>query len=238
MAQEVKLDAAGAVAEVVLESAEANALDRQGIQDLQGALLDLRQSDTLRAIILTGANGTFCGGRIRDRSLITAEEIETDLAPIIELNRVFDSYPVPVIAAVEGQALGFGFGLAMLSDFAIAGQSAKFALTELAHGIPPLIVLAYLFNLVPYKVAFNMALTGEELSAGDAAHLGLLTEVVADGGSLARAHEVAALVVGTDPTAISLLREYSRKNAALIDDHAATTGAGRIAALLAANTPH
>jgi len=238
MAHEVDLDGEGAVAEIVLRGPQGNSLDREGIEQLRASLLELRGSEALRAVIVAGADGGFCAGRLRDRSLTTKDEIATDLAPILALNRVFDSYPVPVIAAVEGQAYGFGFGLAMLSDVAIAGEGARFALTELAHGIPPLIVFSYLFRLVPYKVAFDLSLTGRELDTEEARRLGLLTEIVPDGGALGRARELAALVVQTDPTAIALLKEYSRKNAALVDEDAAVSGADRIAALLAASTPH
>jgi enoyl-CoA hydratase/carnithine racemase len=223
----------GQVAEIVLRAAGENALDRSAIEELHHLLEDVASNVAARVVIVSGADGNFCAGRVRDTSLLTAEEISTDLAPILELNRLLDSYPLPIIAAVEGVAFGFGFGLAALCDVAVVAEDATFALTELAHGIPPLIVLSYLFRYLPYKVAFDLALTGRHVGATGAQHLGLATEIRPVGECLARAREIAAHVATLDPRAVLLLRSFSRQNAVVLNDDAAREGALRIAALLA-----
>jgi len=230
---DLHLDELGHVAEIVLDAPRENSLDRAAILGLHELLEDLSRRESLRAVILTGANGNFCGGRIRDLALVTKEEIATDLAPILAMNSLIESYPVPLIAAVEGVAYGFGFGLATLCDIAVAGEGARFALTELAHGIPPLIVMSYLFRFLPYKVAFDLALTGREVGSEEAAARGLLTEVCPSGQSLVRARARAEHVAGLDAEAIGLLRSFARANAALVDGSAASGGADRIASLLA-----
>src|SRR6202012_4032040 len=119
---------------------------------------------------------------------------------------------------------------------AIVAEDATFALTELAHGIPPLIVLSYLFRLLPYKVAFDLALTGRHVGAIGAQHLGLATEIRPAGACLARAREIATHIATLDPRAVLLLRTFSRQNAALLNEAAASEGAARIAVLLASQT--
>ena len=171
-----------------------------------------------------------------DMSLVTKNEITTDLEPILAMNARLESYPLPLIAAVEGVAFGFGFGLATLCDVTVVGEGATFALTELAHGIPPLIVLSYFFRFVPYKVGLDLALTGRELDAEAALGLGLATSVCATGSALAAARKTADHIAATDPEAVRLLRRFARDQAALANPVAATYGADQIATLLASRT--
>jgi enoyl-CoA hydratase/carnithine racemase len=233
VAHELQLADDGRVAEIVLRAPRENSLDRAAIEELQQMLEGIASSARVRAVIISGADGNFCSGRVRDPVLLTEEEIATDLRPILQLNHLLDTFPIPVIAAVEGVAFGFGFGLAALCDVAIVAEDATFALTELAHGIPPLIVLSYLFRFLPYKVAFDLALTGRHVGAIGAQHLGLATEIRPAGVCLARAREIAEHIASLDARAVLLLRTFSRQNAALLNETAAGEGAGRIAALLA-----
>lgn len=220
------------VAEIVITAPSRNALNRAGIDELHDMLDDLATNDEIRAVILSGAGENFCAGRLRNMELRTKAEIATDLTPILSMNELIDSYPVPLIAAVEGAALGFGFGLATLCDVTIAADDATFALTELAHGIPPLIVLSYFFKFVPYKVGFDLALTGRELSAEQAREFGLVTRICAKGAALATARELASAVAAVSPEAVRLLRRFARDAAAMVDSSTAAHGADLIAGLL------
>jgi enoyl-CoA hydratase/carnithine racemase len=201
--------------------------------ELHALLDEVLKHDQVRTVIISGADGNFCAGRIRNMSLVTKGEIATDLEPILAMNARLESYPLPIIAAVEGVALGFGFGLATLCDVTVVGEGATFALTELAHGLPPLIVLSYFFKFVPYKIGLDLALTGRELDAKEALRLGLATSVCANGGALAAAHELADQIAAVDGDAVRLLRRFARDQAGLADPTAAAYGADRIAALLA-----
>jgi enoyl-CoA hydratase/carnithine racemase len=220
------------VAEIVITAPSRNALNRAGIDELYDMLDDLATNDEIRAVILSGAGENFCAGRLRNMELRTKAEIATDLTPILSMNELIDSYPVPLIAAVEGAALGFGFGLATLCDVTIAADDATFALTELAHGIPPLIVLSYFFKFLPYKVGFDLALTGRELGAEQAREFGLVTTTCAKGATLATARELASTVAGVSPEAVRLLRRFARDTAGIVDSSTAAHGADLIADLL------
>jgi enoyl-CoA hydratase/carnithine racemase len=233
MPHQLSFDASATIAEILMSAPSRNSLDRAGIMELQALLDEVLEHDQVRAVIISGADGQFCGGRIRDMSLVTKAEIATDLEPILAMNARLESYPLPIIAAVEGVALGFGFGLATLCDITVVGDGSTFALTELAHGLPPLIVLSYLFRFVPYKVGLDLALSGRELDAEEALRLGLATSVCPTGAALNTARGIAGHIASTNGDAIRLLRRFARDQAALADPAAAANGADEIAALLA-----
>lgn len=233
MPHELKIDDEGHVAEITISAPQRNALDKAGIDALHAMLAELGASAEIRAVVLSGADGNFCAGRVRNMELKTPAEISTDLTPILAMNELLEAFPVPIIAAVEGVALGFGFGLATLCDVTVAADDATFALTELAHGIPPLIVLSYFFRFLPYKVGLDLALSGRELDAAEAKRLGLVTATCAPGTARDEAVAIAGRIAGLDPEAIRLLRGFARNQAAILDVAAARSGAERIAALLA-----
>ena len=233
MPHELQIDDHGHVAQITISAPPKNALDRAAIEELHEMLADLGQRSSTRAVILSGAGGNFCAGRIRNTALKSPTEIATDLAPILAMNELLDAFPVPIVAAVEGVALGFGFGLATLCDVTVAAKDATFALTELAHGIPPLIVLSYFFRFLPYKVGLDLALSGRELGADEAHRLGLVTTTCPAGSALDEAVAIARRIAEIDPEAIRLLRSFARAQAAILDAPAAKVGAERIAALLA-----
>jgi enoyl-CoA hydratase/carnithine racemase len=233
MPHQLSFTASATVAEILISAPARNALDRAGIVELQALFDEVLEHDEVRAVIVSGADGDFCAGRIRDMSLVTKEAIATDLEPILAMNARLESYPLPIIAAVEGVAFGFGFGLATLCDVTVVGDGATFALTELAHGLPPLIVLSYFFRFVPYKVGLDLALTGREVDAKEALRLGLATSVCSNGGALGAARAVAGHIASIDGDAIRLLRRFARDQAELADPAAAANGADQIAALLA-----
>jgi len=233
MSHQLSYNPAATVAEILISAPGRNALDRAGILELQALLDEVLEHDRVRTVVISGAGGDFCAGRIRNMSLVTKDEIATDLEPILAMNARLESYPLPVIAAVEGVAFGFGFGLATLCDITVVAEGSTFALTELAHGLPPLIVLSYFFKFVPYKVGLDLALTGRELYAKEALRLGLATSISPNGGALAAARELADQIATVDGDAIRLLRRFARDQAGLVDPTAAAHGADQIAALLA-----
>jgi enoyl-CoA hydratase len=233
MSHELSFSDDGRVAEIVITSPARNALDRAGIEELHRLLSNIAERDEVRVVILSGAEDNFCAGRIRNMELRSKDEIATDLTPILSMNELLDGFPLPLIAAVEGVALGFGFGLATLCDVTVAADDATFALTELAHGIPPLIVLSYFFQFIPYKVGLDLALTGRELRAADAHQLGLVTTTCPPGAALSTARELAIGIAAVNPEAIRLLRRFARDRARILDSAAATHGADLIAGLLA-----
>jgi enoyl-CoA hydratase len=109
----------------------------------------------------------------------------------------------PVVSAVEGICFGAGMELAGATDIRIAGESARFALPEVRHGvIASGGSLARLARQIPYGPAMQILLTGTEVSAARMAELGFVNEVVADGQATARALAVARAIADNAPAAV------------------------------------
>ena len=194
-------------------------LDTPALLAMAGALRELGGVATLRALVIRGNDGMFCRGRVGAKGLTRASDVAEDLGVILKVNAALDALTVPVIAAVEGEAFGFGFGLAAQSDYAIAGADAVLALPEMSHGLPPLVVLSYLFRFVPYKRAFQLAVTSQAIGPAEALAAGVLTEIVPSGAAVARAIEFARSLTRFDAKSLALLRKFSREAAAAHSTH-------------------
>ncbi|MSP89879.1 MAG: enoyl-CoA hydratase, partial [Alphaproteobacteria bacterium] len=138
-----------------------------------------------------------------------------DLTPVDTYVRGTDHYwktiaacPKPIIAAINGYALGGGCELAMLCDIIVAGTGARFGLPEVKLGILP---GAGGTQRLPRAVgkfkAMRMVLTGDLFSAADAAAMGLVSEVVADDQVVAKALEIARTIAGLSPLAVRQIKE-------------------------------
>lgn len=193
----------------------------------------LRADTAARVLVLAGPGAHFCGGRIGAAGLTSPAAIAEDLGAILAVNAAMAALSVPVIAAIEGRAHAFGFGLAAQSDYAIAGADAELCLPEMSHGLPPLVVLSYLFRFTNYKRAFELASTSKPMSATDALAAGLLTEAVATGTALTRALAVAANMASADQTAMTMLRRFARQAAAVHDPFLGELAVGQMSGLLA-----
>jgi enoyl-CoA hydratase len=109
----------------------------------------------------------------------------------------------PLIAAVEGPAIAGGTEILQATDIRIAGESARFGVSEVRWGIYPLGgSVVRLRRQVPYTVAADLLLTGRQLKAHEAQRIGLIGEVVPDGTALDRAREVASTIAANGPVAV------------------------------------
>jgi enoyl-CoA hydratase len=166
---------AGRVATVtVANPAKLNILDPEGIRSLERILQGLAMDDALRVVILRGAgNRAFIGGA--DISAMATLDRETARVFITELHRGCDAIrrlPVPVIARIEGYALGAGLEIAASCDLRIAAETAKFGMPEVKIGIPSVIEAALLPRLVGWGRARWLLYTGEVIDAGTAEQWG------------------------------------------------------------------
>jgi enoyl-CoA hydratase/carnithine racemase len=215
MAIEIEAKGKG-VSVVTLAGHDAgNFLYTQDLLDLAAVLTSAASDKELRALVITGRNNTFCGGRVGAKGLTRASEVAEDLGAILKVNNAMNALSVPVIIAAEGEAFGFGFGMTAQSDYAIAAENTVFSLPEMSHGLPPLIVFTYLFRFVPYKRAFELAVTSRNISAKEAMDAGILTELVPPGTALERALEFADMMAAFNPKAMGLLRKFGREVADL-----------------------
>jgi len=209
----------GAVLTITINRpAQRNAVNREVAVQLVSAL-DLLDSDpSLSVGVLTGTGGTFSAGM----DLKAFAKGQTPILP----GRGFGGLTQaevrkPLIAAVEGWALGGGFEMVLACDLIIAAQDAKFGLPEVKRG---LIAgeggVIRLPQRIPYHVALTVLLTGEPITAVDALQYGLVSELTAPGTALQGAQELAQRVAVNAPLALAKVKQVLRDTQGLNDSEA------------------
>ncbi|WP_333900075.1 enoyl-CoA hydratase [Agrobacterium pusense] len=196
------------VATVRINRPEArNALSMAIRRDLADMFNRLSVDAAVRAIILTGGETCFVAGA-DIREFAGAGPVEMYLRHTEVLWDAIGRCPKPVIAAVNGFALGGGCELAMHCDIIVAGESAKFAQPEIKLGLMPGAGgTQRLVRAVGKFQAMRIALTGCTFRASEALAMGLASEVVPDDRTIARAQELAAEIAALPPIAVAQIKE-------------------------------
>lgn len=197
----VRTERDGPVLVVTLDRpAVRNAVDRRTAVELERAVDDAEADPTVRAIVLTGAGGTFCAGM----DLAGAHRGEV---PVTDrrgpLGLTAEPPTKPTIAAVEGAALAGGFELVLCADLVVAAEDATFGLPEAKRGL--LAAAGGLWRVgtrLPRPVALELALVGDALPARRLAELGLVNEVTSPGQALTRALGLAHRIAANAPLSV------------------------------------
>jgi methylglutaconyl-CoA hydratase len=134
---------------------------------------------------LRTAGDAFCLGR--ERSAVGAAALHAETAALIRLNRAIAASDLITVAEVQGDAAGYGVGLAAICDISVAAPSARFWFPEVEIGLAPSIVLAWLAPTIGRKQALLLTATAKPIDARRAAELDLITEVASSDGELAAA---------------------------------------------------
>lgn len=169
-----------------------NALSQEMLQSLQRIVNHAQtRSGELRALVLRGAGGIFCaGGDIKDFRNVFQDgtvgpgDIASGNRRYGTLLTSLDQLPMPVVAAVEKAAMGGGVGLACVADITIATADTTFSLTETTLGLPPAQIAGFVVDRIGAHHARRLMLTAAKVDAAEAARIGLVDEVVADGAAL------------------------------------------------------
>lgn len=168
-----------------------NALAPELVGELTRTLDLAAQDHGVRALVLRGAGGMFCaGGNIGGfREVLQAESDGAD--PIATRNRQFGHFmlqlttlPVPVLAVVEGAAMGGGFGLACAADIVLASTDARFALSETTLGVIAAQIAPFVVARLGGAATRRLGLSGERVSGARATALGLVDELAEDSAAL------------------------------------------------------
>ncbi len=207
----------GRVATIAVDNpAKLNILDPAGIAALERVFGELAADDTLRVAILRGVGDRAFIGGADIRAMATLEP-ETARAFISALHRACAAIrhlPVPVIARIEGYALGAGLEIAASCDLRVAADTARFGMPEVKVGIPSVIEAALLPRLVGWGRARWMLYTGEMIDATTAEHWGMVERVVTASGLDAAVESCVAAILTAGPRAIrlqkALIREWER----------------------------
>ena len=202
MSDEVLTSAEDGILVVTLNRPQSkNAANKALAEGVVAAMDELDSNDELRVAILTGAGGTFCSG-MDLKAFVTGE---TPHIPGRGFAGLTESSPSkPLIAAVEGYALAGGLELAISCDLIVAADNAKFGVPEVKRGLAAAAGgLVKLPRQIPSRVAMELALTGDFISAQRAYELGLINAVVPAGTALDAAKELAAKIAANGPLAVA-----------------------------------
>jgi methylglutaconyl-CoA hydratase len=181
--ERVRVEVSNGVAQLTLNRPEKrNALDAQTVSELKSALCSAQENPDVHVILLRGAGKDFCAGA----DLAQLERIAAGASPLENLddamaigNLFVDMRrnDTPIIAAVQGNAIAGGAGLATACDVVIAADNAVLGYPEVHLGFVPAMVMALLRRTVGEKRAFDLVARGDLITAHDALQLGIVTRV-------------------------------------------------------------
>ena len=158
-----------------------NAFDAEQIRELTDAFSDVGEA---RAVVLAGDGPSFCAGADVEWQRASIDlSFEENVKDALRLHRMLvavDSCPAPVVARVQGYALGGGSGLVACADVAVAAPDATFGFTEVRLGIIPAVISPFVFAKIGTGAARRLFLTGEQFDAATALRIGLVHEVADD----------------------------------------------------------
>src|SRR6266550_2561908 len=194
-----------------------NAFNKQLILDLMTAFTDLVTDRQLHAVVLTGEGSSFSAGAdlnmMRESAVFTHEQNMDDALRLADLFDTINNFPCPVVARVNGTAMGGGLGLIAVCDIVIAVESARLAFSEVKLGIAPAVISPYVLRKIGETHARVFFVTGERFSATRAQEIGLvhivtkpedldaavnktISELLSGGPQAIRACKALALSVG------------------------------------------
>lgn len=213
----------GHVAIVTFNRPEArNAWSLEMMARMADAWDEIDGDDDIRVAILTGAGGTFCAGA--DLKLMHSDQSKDPWHarfrddPELHWKAMLRSYRLkkPLIAAVEGYALGGGTEILQCTDIRVAAETATFGLTEAQYGLFPLGgSTVRLRRQVPYTFAMDMLLTGRRVSAQEALQWGLIGRTAPEGEALDHAREIAARIARNGPIAVQAIKRSAIESESL-----------------------
>ena len=202
-----------------------NALSGPMMEVMTEAWERVNSDPEIRVAILTGAGGAFCAGADL-KAMGSSHPGDSfsgggwDLSVIKSLLKGF-RLTKPLIAAVEGPAIAGGTEILQATDIRVAGESAKFGVSEPRWGLYPLGGSAVrLTRQIPYTVAADLLLTGRHVTAREALEIGLIGHVVPDGTALDKARELAALIGENGPLAVQAILRTIRETEGLHENEA------------------
>ncbi len=192
--------------------AQMNAMTAEMVDALSGAVASLI-NDGARAIVIAGRGSTFCAGA--DLSLVNralAEDPHPVLTPLVDglhaSIKVLRATPVPIIAAVEGPAVGAGMGLALAADLRVMARGARLIPGYMGIGASPDGGVSYfLTRMLGSARAVSLLLRNQPISAAQAVELGLAESAEEDGTALVKAQALAATLTILPPLALVRVRE-------------------------------
>jgi enoyl-CoA hydratase len=194
-----------------------NAIDRSLIAEF-GAVLDGVEADRdARVVILTGEGRAFCAGADLKSDFVKHDGPEASLAAQLSLARLMEriaNLRQPVIAAINGAAMGGGFAFSLAADLRIAGRSARFAIANARLGLSAgeCGISWLLPRTIGLTRAFELMLTGRDFDAEEAERIGYVLRTVDDDALMDAAMETARSIAANAPFGVAMTKDVVRRN--------------------------
>ena len=198
-----------------------NALSSEMLKIMLEAWDRVDEDPAIRCCVLTGAGGAFCAGADL-KAMTTSHPGDTSfdaarIEPLLKGRRLTK----PLIAAVEGPAIAGGTEILQATDIRVAGESARFGVSEARWGLYPLGGSAVrLPRQLPYTLAADILLTGRHLRAPEALQVGLIGHVVPDGQALEKALEIGRTIAANGPVAVQAILRTIRETEGMPENEA------------------
>lgn len=196
----------------------ANAIPAFGYLQLRQALDDLHQEKSVRAIILTGSGNVFSSGtdlkQLNTELQREAQASHQDIELLNELLLAMLRFPKPIIAALNGPAIGSAAALALGCDFVIAAKQATLQLPEVKLGLAAGSAATMLNFRVGAAIAARYSITGQPISAEIGSQMGLIHDVVEEDLVWARAHQLAVEIESTSSQSIQMTKRLLNESVA------------------------
>jgi methylglutaconyl-CoA hydratase len=159
-----------------------------------------------RVLRIRARGKVFCTGR--ERAGRDAESIRSEATRLIEFKHALRTSPLISVAEVQGDAFGFGFGLAIVCDFALVSENASLAFPEMRSGLAPSAIMAYLGAYALPRFAFPLVLFGDPISPIRALQIGLISQVCPPEQLAGEANALVARILRLDPAAARRCKEF------------------------------
>lgn len=198
--EHIRLERQGPLLRLWLNRPEVkNAMSAQMVREIAATFEAIRDDRDIRVVLLRGAGGSFCaGGDIKNMSASGTPPAPGQTDELKEGNRRFGSMmqavntaPQAVVAVVEGNAMGGGFGLACVADITIARADAAFAMTEVMLGIVPAAISPFVVKRIGLTAARRFGVSGARLNGTQAVEIGIAHVAAADDAALDEAIRTA-----------------------------------------------
>ncbi len=226
----------GAIARVDLNRPdEGNALTRAMMSRLARVIRDAGSDPSVNVIVVEGRGAQFCRGRDgkgESRAGMTPYEVRVNMmGAVLDVYQAVADAPVPVVACVHGDALGFGAALAVSCDITLAAAHVSFAFPEIEHDIPPTMAMCAALGKVPNKALAYLIYSAETVDAVQAVALGLASRVLPSATFQDDSLAFARGLAGKPRLVLETIKRYHAKAAQLTPDMAAEY-AGTLLALV------
>ncbi len=217
--RDVLYECEGGIARATLNRPDRlNSFRGETFSDIAAILAAVRSDREIRCLILAANGRAFSAGQdLEELRQILEGDADSDestafLELLQEITRRIVSLPIPVVAAVNGVAVGAGVEMAIASDIRIASKNASFMFPEVKHGLSETNgVMFFLTRIVGYGRALEWMLTGRRVSADEALDAGLITHLTEPDELLPKAMELAEQVRGNAPISIRLIKQMARE---------------------------